>query len=70
MSRPVWLDSSAAKMIDANEPAFVKDLYDPRPYRFRQFLVRTPEANIWIEVGYGYNAEMLDLSVIEEKTTG
>lgn len=52
--------------VRAEEPRFVKDLYDPWPYRFRQYLVRTPRSLVWIEAGYGYNTEMADLTVIEE----
>lgn len=54
-------------MIQENEPRFAKDLYDPWPYRFRHYRLGTPETTVWIEIGYGYNAEMVDLTVIEEE---
>jgi len=61
------MPDAARTMIQENEPRFVKDLYDPWPYRFRQYLIQTPEKTIWIEIGYGYNAQMLDLTVIEKE---
>lgn len=52
--------------IRAENPRFVQDLYDPWPYRFRQYLIRTADSRVWIELGYGYNAEMVDLSIVQE----
>ena len=60
------LPGAAREKITADEPRFVADLYDPWPYRFRQYVIRTPESRIWIEIGYGYNAETIDLTVVEE----
>lgn len=60
------LPEAAATMIRDNAPNFASDLYDPWPYRFRQYLIRTADKLVWIEVGYGYNAEMVDLTVVEE----
>ena len=60
------LPDAARKMIDEDQPRFVQDLYDPRPYRFRQYLIRAADKRVWIEIGYGYNAEMADLTVLEE----
>jgi len=54
------------RMIAENAPAFVRDLYDPAPYRFRQYLIHAEDRLIWIEIGYGYNAEMIDLTIVEE----
>lgn len=64
------MPQAAHKMVDDNAPRFVKDLYDINPYRFRQYLIRTPAKQIWIEMGYGYNADMIDLTVIEEPLPG
>lgn len=61
------MPDAGRKMIDENAPAFARDLYDPAPYRFRQFLIHAEDRLIWIEIGYGYNAEMIDLTVIEEE---
>lgn len=60
------LPEAAAAMIRQNAPSFARDLYDPWPYRFRQYLIRTEDKRVWIEVGYGYNAQMIDLTVVEE----
>lgn len=62
------MPDAARTMIQENEPRFVKDLYDPWPYRFRQYLIQTREKTIWVEIGYGYNAQMLDLTVIEKES--
>lgn len=64
------LPAAARQMIQENEPRFAKDLYDPWPYRFRQYRLETPERTVWIEVGYGYNAEMVDLTVVVEEEPG
>lgn len=61
------MPAAARTMIQENAPRFVKDLYDPWPYRFRQYLIQRPDKTIWVEIGYGYNAEMLDLTVIEKE---
>lgn len=61
------LPEAAAVKIRADNPRFVQDLYDPWPYRFRQYLIRTADSRIWIEVGHGYNAEMVDLTVVQEE---
>lgn len=60
------MPAGARKMIDENSPRFVADLYDPWPYRFRQYLIRAPERRVWIEIGYRYNANMIDLTVVVE----
>lgn len=60
------LPQPAREMIEKNTPRFVSDLYDPWPYRFRQYLIRTVNASIWIELGYGYNTQMVDLTVVQE----
>lgn len=62
------LPEVAATRIREDQPNFVKDLYDPWPYRFRQYLIRTAAERVWIEIGYGYNAEMIDLTVVQENT--
>lgn len=61
------LPDSAREKIAKDEPRFVADLYDPSPYRFRQYLIRTPQGRVWIEIGYGYNAPMADLTIVQDK---
>ena len=60
------LPDTAREKIAAEEPRFAADLYDPNPYRFRQYVIRTPQGRVWVEIGYGYNAEMADLTVLQE----
>lgn len=60
------LPDAARAKIAADSPRFVSDLYDPSPYRFRQYVIRTPQGRVWIEIGYGYNAEMADLTIVQE----
>lgn len=60
------LPDAARAKIATDSPRFVSDLYDPSPYRFRQYVIRTPEGRVWIEIGYGYNAEMADLTIVQE----
>ena len=62
------LPEAVGTKIRADNPRFVQDLYDPWPYRFRQYLIRTADSRVWIELGYGYNAEMVDLSIVQEDT--
>lgn len=60
------LPDAAREKISAESPRFASDLYDPNPYRFRQYLIRTPQGRVWIEIGYGYNADMADFTVVQE----
>lgn len=60
------MPQSARALLESENPRFAQDLYDPAPYRFRQYAVRTGKALIWVEVGYGYNAPMIDLTVLEQ----
>lgn len=63
------LPTSADKLIDKESPAYVSDMYDPRPYKYKQFLIRTPKENIWIELCHGLNANQVDLTVVKEEVT-
>ncbi len=63
------LAASASKLLDKDQPVYVKDMYDPRPYKYIQFLIRTPDANIWIELCHDLNANQVDLTVVKEKVT-
>lgn len=60
------LPSLAGDMIDKDKPAYVGDMYDPRPYQYKQYLIRAPKANIWIELCHGLNANQIDLTVVSE----
>lgn len=63
------LPASASELLDKEQPAYVSDMYDPRPYKYKQFLIRTPESNIWIELCHGLNANQVDLTVVKEEVT-
>lgn len=63
------LPASASELLDKEQPAYVSDMYDPRPYKYKQFLIRTPESNIWIELCHGLNANQVDLTVVKEDVT-
>lgn len=63
------LPASASALLNSEKPAYVSDMYDPRPYKYKQFLIRTPQANIWIELCHGLNANQVDLTVVREETT-
>ncbi len=60
------LPDTARDKIANDKPRFVADLYDPSPYRFRQYVIRTPQGRVWVEIGYGYNAPMADLTIVQE----
>ncbi|RZJ82007.1 MAG: hypothetical protein EOO47_02190 [Flavobacterium sp.] len=61
------LPSKASEWIDEQKPTYVADMYDPRPYKYKQFLIRTPQENIWIELCHGLNANQIDLTVVREE---
>ena len=60
------LPDAAREKIASESPRFTADLYDPSPYRFRQYVIRTPQGRVWVEIGYGYNAPMADLTIVQE----
>ena len=60
------LPAAAREKIASDNPRFVADLYDPSPYRFRQYVIRTPQGRVWVEIGYGYNEPMADLTIVQE----
>lgn len=61
------LPNKAYTMIEKENPAYVKDLYDAVPYNYKQFFIRTKEANIWIELIHGLNAYQIDFTVMREE---
>ncbi|WP_196936641.1 hypothetical protein [Sphingobacterium hungaricum] len=61
------LPSTASDLIEKEKPAYVSDMYDPSPYKYKQFLIRTPNENIWIELCHGLNANQIDLTVLREE---
>lgn len=63
------LPAPAGELIDKENPAYVSDMYDPRPYKYKQFLIRTPKEYIWIELCHGLNANQIDLTVVREEKT-
>jgi len=63
------LPSKAYSLIAKERPAYIKDLYDAIPYNYKQYLIRTREANIWIELIHGLNANLVDFTVVREEIT-
>lgn len=63
------LPASASELLDKDQPAYISDMYDPHPYKYKQFLIRTPKENIWIELCHGLNANQVDLTVLREAVT-
>lgn len=61
------INDVAKKMINQNKPAYINDIYDPMPYRYKQFLLKTKEANYWFEIIHGLNANQIDLTVMREE---
>lgn len=59
--------NKATDLLRKNSMRYAKDMYDPYPYNYKQFLVRTPQGNIWFELCYGLNTKGLDFTVIYEK---
>lgn len=60
------LPALAGELIDKEKPAYVSDMYDPRPYKYKQYLIRAPKENIWIELCHGLNANQIDFTVVSE----
>lgn len=61
------LPNAASELINKEKPAYVSDMYDPRSYKYKQFLIRTPKENIWIELCHGLNSNQIDLTVVKEE---
>lgn len=61
------LPAAASELIDKENPAYVSDMYDPRPYRYKQFLIKTAKENVWIELCHGLNSQLIDLTVVKEE---
>lgn len=61
------LPKNAYTMIEKENPAYVKDLYDAIPYTYKQYFIQTKEANIWIELIHGLNAYQIDFTVMREE---
>jgi hypothetical protein len=61
------IPNKASKLIYEEKPPYIKDLYDAIPYQYKQYLIKTKEANIWIEIIYGLNAQQMDFTVMREE---
>ncbi len=60
------LTKTSNKVLEEDLP-YLKDLYDPFAYNYKQFLIRTAKENIWIELIHGLNADMIDFTVVKEE---
>lgn len=61
------LPNAAGQLINKEKPAYAEDMYDPMPYKYRQFLINTKTEKIWIELCHGLNSNQIDLTVMREK---
>lgn len=61
------LPNAAAELINKEKPAYTEDMYDPMPYKYKQFLIHTKTEKIWIELCHGLNSNQVDLTVMLEK---
>ena len=59
--------STASDLLRENSMPYAKDMYDPYPYNYKQFLIRTSEGDIWFELCYGLNIEGIDFTVVYDK---
>jgi len=62
------IPDKARDLIDKEKPSYVNDMYDPKPYQYKQFVIRTADQNIWVELCHRLNATLIDLTVIKEET--
>lgn len=65
--RRVVFYAGGLPLIDTEKPAYVADMYHPSPYKYKQYLIRRPKENIWIELCHGLNANQIDLTVVREE---
>ncbi|MFD2288060.1 hypothetical protein GJU39_17080 [Pedobacter petrophilus] len=61
------LPNAARELIDKEKPAYAEDMYDPMPYKYKQFLINTKKEKIWIELCHGLNSNQIDLTVMLKK---
>ncbi|MEJ7558072.1 MAG: hypothetical protein WKF66_07155 [Pedobacter sp.] len=61
------LPRAAAELIDKEKPVYAEDMYDPMPYKYKQFIIRTSTDIIWMELCHGLNSNEIDLTIMQEK---
>ncbi len=61
------IPDKAWTLVNEEKPSYIKDLYDAIPYQYKQYLIKTKEANIWIEIIHGLNAQQIDFTVMREE---
>jgi hypothetical protein len=61
------LPNAAGELINKEKPAYAEDMYDPMPYKYKQFLIQTKTGKIWIELCHGLNSNQIDLTVMLEQ---
>lgn len=54
----------ASDLLKSKEVAYAKDMYDPYPYSYKQFVVKTANGNVWIELCHGLNMNGIDFTVM------
>ena len=58
--------NKAHDLFRENKPSYAKDMYDPYPYKYKQFVLRTSDGNIWFELCHGLNVNGIDYTVMFE----
>lgn len=61
------LPEKASILIEKEIPVYTKDMYDFRPTKYEQFVIKTATDHIWIELNYDSNAELLDYTVVKQE---
>ena len=62
-----YVPFKATNLITTEQPSFAKDMYDYQSTQYKQYIIKTPEGNIWVELNYGNNANLVDLTVVAEE---
>ena len=62
-----YIPFKGTNLITREQPAFAKDMYDYQSTQYKQYIIKTPEGNIWVELNYGNNANLVDLTVVAEE---
>ena len=56
----------ASELLNKNSMTYAEDMYNPYPYNYKQFVLRTAGGNVWIELCHGLNANIVDFTVMYE----
>ena len=63
-----YVPFKGTNLITREQPTFAKDMYDYQSTKYKHYIIKTAEGNIWVELNYGNNANLVDLTVVVEET--